>query len=99
MRLQNLPLLFAASALAVFASEPSVVSLWPHEAPGSEGKTGDEVTRVTPGGDHVVSGVHKPSVTVFLPAKETATGAAVVIAPGGGHSSLWMDHEGYNIAK
>jgi acetyl esterase/lipase len=27
-----------------------------------------------------------------------ATGAAVVLAPGGGHSSLWVDHEGYNEA-
>jgi acetyl esterase/lipase len=99
MRLQNLPLLFAATALTLFAAEPSVVYLWPNGAPGSEGKTGEETTRVTPGGDHVVSGVHKPSLTVFLPSKETATGAAVVIAPGGGHNSLWMDHEGYNIAK
>ena len=33
------------------------------------------------------------------PPKEAATGAAVVIAPGGGHSELWMDHEGYRVAK
>jgi endo-1,4-beta-xylanase len=23
----------------------------------------------------------------------------VIIAPGGGHNSLWVDHEGYNVAK
>ncbi len=49
--------------------------------------------------DHVVAGVHKPSITAYLPSKETATGAAVVIAPGGGHSELWVDHEGFNVAK
>jgi acetyl esterase/lipase len=76
-----------------------VVPLWPGDAPGSAGKTGDEVVKVQPAGDHVVSNVHKPSITVYLPSKEIATGAAVVIAPGGGHSALWMDHEGYNIAK
>ena len=42
--------------------------------------------------------VHNPSITVYLPPKETATGAAVVIAPGGGHSELWADHEGFNMA-
>ncbi|HKZ68146.1 MAG TPA: hypothetical protein VJ111_17385, partial [Chitinophagaceae bacterium] len=45
------------------------------------------------------SNIHHPSVTVYLPAKEKATGAAVVIAPGGGYRELWMTHEGYNVAK
>ena len=81
------------------AVEPAVVYLWPGGAPGSEGKSGDEKVQMQPAGDHVVSNIHKPSVTVYLPPKETATGVGVVIAPGGGHSTLWMDHEGYNIAK
>jgi hypothetical protein len=29
----------------------------------------------------------------------SGTGAAVIVAPGGGHSELWIDHEGNNIAK
>ncbi len=37
-------------------------------------------------------------VKVFLPKKETATGRAVVICPGGGYSHLAMDHEGYDWA-
>jgi endo-1,4-beta-xylanase len=81
------------------AAEPSVVYLWPGGAPGSEGKSGDEKVQVQPAGDHVISNVHKPSVTVYLRSKETATGVAIVIAPGGGHSTLWVDHEGYNVAK
>jgi endo-1,4-beta-xylanase len=81
------------------SSEPSVVYLWPDGAPGSEGRTGEEVVKIQPAGDHVVSNVHRPDITVYLPSKETATGAGVVIAPGGGHSALWMDHEGYNVAK
>jgi acetyl esterase/lipase len=81
------------------AADPQVVLLWPNGAPGSEGKTASEAVRVTqPQGEHVVTSVHKPSITLYLPPKDKATGAAVVIAPGGGHSSLWMDHEGYNIA-
>ena len=84
---------------AVATAQPQVILLWPEGAPGSEGKTGEETVRVGPQGDHIVAGVHRPSIAIYLPAKETATGAAVVIAPGGGHSELWMDHEGYNVAK
>jgi acetyl esterase/lipase len=73
--------------------------LWPEGAPGSEGKTGPEKVRVTDAGEHVVSSIHRPSVTFFLPSKEVATGAAIVIAPGGGHRELWIDHEGYAVAQ
>lgn len=96
MRLTSFLLVTASLALAF---EPQVVLLWPNGAPGSEGKAGEENVRVQPAGDHVISNVHKPSLTVYLASKETATGAAVLIAPGGGHSSLWVDHEGHNIAK
>src|ERR1035438_7551029 len=87
------------SCLALASSEPPVVYLWPDGTPGSEGKTGEEVVQIQPAGDHVISNVHRPSITVYLPSNETATGAGIVIAPGGGHSALWMDHEGYNVAK
>jgi len=87
------------SFVGLAAAEPQVVLLWPNGAPGSGGKTAQETVRVTPEGDHVVSGVHHPSITVYLPAKGKATGAAVVIVPGGGHVELWMDHEGYRVGQ
>jgi endo-1,4-beta-xylanase len=58
-----------------------------------------ETMRVTGQGDHVVSNVDRPSITIYLPPRKLATGAAVVIVPGGGHRELWMDHEGYNVAE
>lgn len=84
---------------AAFAQQPKEILLWPNGAPGSEGKSGDEAVRVTQDGEHVVSSIHKPSLTPYLPAKDKATGAAVIVAPGGGHRELWMDHEGHNFAK
>jgi endo-1,4-beta-xylanase len=90
-------LLLIAGALS--AADPQIVYLWPQGAPGSEGKTGDEVVKIQPAGDHVISNVHKPSITVYLPSKESATGAGVILMPGGGHNSLWVDHEGHNVAK
>lgn len=91
-------LLFAAVA-CLAAEDVNIVLLWPNGAPGSEGKTAQESTRVSPQGDHIISSIHRPSITAFLPPRDAATGASVIIAPGGGHSELWVDHEGYNVAK
>ena len=54
--------------------------------------------RITPEGEHVITSVTEPSLTVFLPPAGRATGAAVIVAPGGGHSEIWVDHEVYNVA-
>ncbi len=76
-----------------------VIPLYSGTAPGSENKTGDEQVRITDTGEHVVHNIHRPTLTVYLPPPATATGAAVVVVPGGGHRELWMDHEGYNVAR
>jgi acetyl esterase/lipase len=81
------------------AAAPQSILLWPNGAPGSEGKTAEEAVRVTEQGEHVVSSVHHPSITPYLAAKGQSTGAAVILIPGGGHRELWMDHEGYDVAK
>ena len=82
------------SAFAFAADEPQVIRLWSGDAPGSEGKTGEEIV-----GTNRVSNIHRPSITAYLPSKETATGAAVIVCPGGGHQYLAIEHEGYNVAK
>jgi endo-1,4-beta-xylanase len=84
--------------LALVAQVPDSVYLWPTGAPGSEGKTAPESVRITEQGEHVFSSIHRPSILPYMPPKGTATGAAVLVIPGGGHRELWMDHEGYNVA-
>lgn len=42
--------------------------------------------------------IDHPSLRVFLPAPELATGRAVVACPGGGYSGLAVNHEGYDWA-
>jgi endo-1,4-beta-xylanase len=81
------------------AQEPQPILLWPNGAPGSEGKTAEEAVRVTELGEHIVSHIHHPSITPYLPAPAMATGAAVIVIPGGGHRELWMDHEGYRVGR
>ncbi len=41
----------------------------------------------------------KPSLTYYLADKAKASGAAVVVCPGGGYRNLAMDHEGKQIAE
>ena len=86
-------------ATVLTANPLKEIPLWLHGAPGSEGKTREEKVRVTPDGEHVVSNVHQPSLTPYLPPKDKATRAAVIIVPGGGHRELWVDHEGHHLAK
>jgi acetyl esterase/lipase len=42
--------------------------------------------------------VNHPSLYVFLPPKGKGNGLAMVVAPGGGHSQLVIDKEGWEIA-
>jgi endo-1,4-beta-xylanase len=79
------------------------IRLWPNGAPGSEGVTAAEVSKPSVAakygkwpGDFTVT--HYPSIYVFLPAKEKATGAAMIVAPGGGHSHLVIEKEGWEVA-
>lgn len=91
-------LTFVFTAVSSMAQVPAPVYLWSHDAPGSEGKTAPESVRITDDGEHVISSIHHPALLPYLPTPGTATGAAVLVIPGGGHSELWMDHEGYNVA-
>ncbi len=90
--------LFTTLSAMTLPQGPVEIPLWANGAPGSEGKTGTEKVRIAEGGDHIISNINNPSITPYLPAADKATGAAVIIAPGGGHTELWIDHEGYNVA-
>ena len=72
-----------AARQAEAADSHEVKLLWPDGAPGAKGAADGD----------------KPSLTIYLPAKDKANGAAVVIFPGGGYGHLAMDHEGHQIAQ
>lgn len=65
------------------ASQQPVELLWHGVAPNAKGDSEGD----------------KPTLTIYLPPKEKATGTAVVICPGGGYGFLAMDHEGHQIAQ
>src|SRR4051794_35076622 len=91
-------LLFVFAAATLVAADHVEIPLWGNGAPGSEGKTGKDVIEA-PNQAHgylKVTNVHNPSLMVYLP--EKPTGAAVIIAPGGGHQFLNFDQEGTYVA-
>ncbi len=88
-------------SLSVVKAEdaPAALPLWPHGAPGSEARVNEpEKVDANGKGTNNVSNVHNPSITPYLPTKG-ATGIAVIIAPGGGHSKLCLGHEGGALAE
>jgi acetyl esterase/lipase len=110
----NLLILAAAAAMlaaiqnkpAEAAGEPLTLDLWPGQPPGETHSIGPEHD-VTKPSDHLVGGrrvirlgnVSRPTITLYRPNKEIDTGAAVLIAPGGGYQILAWDLEGTEVAE
>ena len=79
---------YLALAIALFSAslllaQPKTELLWPDGAPGAKGDADGD----------------KPKITIYLPPEDKATGASVVICPGGGYGHLAIDHEGHQIAR
>jgi acetyl esterase/lipase len=89
-------------AVLSLAADPIVVRLWPNGAPNGWKPTGIEhVEERGKNGvvDRAISNVSDPTITIFPAPVETRTGAAVLIAPGGGYAHLAYDKEGLDIAR
>ncbi len=75
-------------------AQPNAFPLYPHMLPGkvheSWAKFGD---------DYLVRNVTQPTLTPFLPAPGKATGAGMIVAPGGAFMMLSMSHEGWKVAQ
>jgi len=80
----------------IFAADaPQTISLWPNGAPGFESRKDIPEQAAS----YWVKNNNNQSLTVFLPSKEKANGAAVVICPGGGFRELVFGAEGVEPAK
>ena len=65
------------------AGEPKLELLWPAGAPGAKGTSDND----------------KPTLAISLPPEDKATGAAVVVCPGGGYGGLAMGYEGIDVGQ
>jgi acetyl esterase/lipase len=82
-------------------TQPFVLPVWPGDAPGSENWTWHEVDEFVPAPFNLqlVRNVTRPTLTAFLPDPAEASGAAVIICPGGAHHVLAFRHEGLQVAE
>ncbi|MDO8545355.1 MAG: alpha/beta hydrolase [Opitutaceae bacterium] len=87
--------MFSMAAILEAAENRPTFALWPNGAPGSETRK-SEPEKIAGGN---ISNIHHPSVIAYLPRPDQATGAAVIVAPGGGHQRLVIQHEGYNVGE
>lgn len=101
--LLSLGLVFIVGHAALGADDAMRITLnvWPGTAPGEKGSVGVE-TFMPPKQEQRpvkrLTNVTRPTITVYEPDPAKATGAAVVICPGGGYSILAMDLEGEEVA-
>lgn len=92
--------------LALSAAAQESIPLWPGGAPGEHGELPPETDLTKPsdgnaGGKRVarIGNVSVPTLTVYRPANDHDSGAAVVVCPGGGYSILALDLEGTEVCE
>jgi acetyl esterase/lipase len=93
---------------AVAAGNPLVVNVWPGLAPGENSDPGAERSVLSPKLDRkqvevteptrMITGVTRPTLTIYRPAKAKDTGTAILICPGGGYWNLYWQLEGEEVA-
>jgi acetyl esterase/lipase len=101
--------LWVCSFRTALGVDPLVLDLWPGKPPNEIGDIGPERTRMSPKLDRkqvevtestkLITGVTKPTITIYRPAKDKDTGAAVLICPGGGYWNLYWEIEGEEVAS
>jgi acetyl esterase/lipase len=88
------------------AGQPEPIRLWPGAVPGETNQWPEERDMTKPT-DHLVAGrpvirlgnVSQPTITVYPAPADKATGAAVIVCPGGGYHILAMDLEGTEVIE
>lgn len=97
-------LLSAQSLLAQEVLAP--IAIWPATPPGRMAATGEEKDTSNEKSNKVaglpvirLGNVSRPTLTIYKPAKENNSGAAVLVCPGGGYNILAYDLEGTEVCQ
>jgi len=89
---------FAQDAPKTQIEAPPEPDAIPLNTGGVEGQTAQE-SWYKQWGDPFVRNVSRATLTPFLPARDKANGAAVIVAPGGAFRILSMGNEGWEVAR
>ncbi len=105
LRVRNIFLLFILVFLPARA-QPVTANLWPGTAPGESAGAAknDEIghpwTRNVAGRPiRIIDHISEPTLTLYRPAANLRTGAAMVVFPGGGYNALAIDLEGTEVCS
>ncbi|HKU73427.1 MAG TPA: hypothetical protein VJR02_05880, partial [Pyrinomonadaceae bacterium] len=79
----------------VTPSQPNAIEIGTGPLPGAK----NPESWHTQYGSRFARNVTIATLTPFLPDRRKASGAAVVVAPGGGFRTLSMENEGWNVAR
>lgn len=90
-------LLLIVLTINVAFAQQNAIPLYPKGVPNSKPTPATYVEKTNE--TNWITGVTVPTITPYLPAKDKANGAAIVIFPGGGYGGLANAHEGMDIAK
>jgi acetyl esterase/lipase len=92
-------------SISAIAADPAI-PLWPKIAPGDVNPPGPEKDTTGANGALIaghsvirLGNVSVPTLTLYRAPKVTATGAAVLVFPGGGYSILALDLEGTEVCE
>lgn len=96
--MKNISLLILFCVFMNTLSSQTIIPLYKDSIPNSRPSKDEEVSEFT-NGILIVRKISRPTLTIFLPAKEKSNGTAVVICPGGGYWINASGHEGTDVAK
>ena len=88
--------MMALVSQSLFAQEQKPILLYPNGVPNSKRAPATYVEKKE---GFSVSLVTEPTITPYFPAKDKATGTAIIIFPGGSYINLATGHEGADIAR
>ena len=101
--------LICSANMHLGAQEPLILKLWPGDAPNESGNIGPEYVRMSPELDRkqvevtestrMVTNVTQPAIYIYRPPKQTDTGTAMLICPGGGYWNLYWELEGEEVVS
>jgi acetyl esterase/lipase len=95
--MKRLLIAFISLLVNTIAFSQQVIPLYKDSIPNFIFTQDEETT--SNNGVLIISKISRPILTAYLPPKEKANGAAVIICPGGGYAVEAAGHEGADVAK
>ena len=96
--MKKIAIILIAHIIPLLLMSQTVIPLYKDSIPNSKPSKNEEKSEQS-NGILIISKISIPTLSIYLPSKEKATGTAVVICPGGGYSIVAAGHEGADIAK